>query len=204
MPPFLPQIPAAKLSSFGESCGGFLAHPKLCAKDLTCIYGPIPDQGGLCAHKSDRTDCSVVKLSFPSIDFGADCVKQKSRIIWNEKTIVGVDFSNMGLKGNLPAFLADLKNLKVLNLMGNHFVGTFPGTYLQFGHLNIFNITGSNVTGYPPNLVSSPATTTSTKPTHTTAKKPISTSAHKKKKYCRNYKKKTLKRKVVSVCVKWE
>ncbi|KAI8832578.1 hypothetical protein BJ741DRAFT_651039 [Chytriomyces cf. hyalinus JEL632] len=147
-------IPAnPNLVDYGKHCGGFILNPATCKPGLVCILGPLADRGGLCARKSVRRDCSIVQLSFPTIDFGKTCGRA-SQFMWNEKLeLVSLTVTDAKLTGGLPSFLAGLKSLRVLNLSGNSFSGAIPNTYAQFRKLSKFDVTGSDVTGTTPSLI---------------------------------------------------
>ena len=67
--------PAPNVAGEGESCGGFVAHPRQCAAGLNCIFSHVPDVPGTCVDPL-KTACaaaggSCVALAPGTCDNGA-------------------------------------------------------------------------------------------------------------------------------------
>eukprot|EP00887_Chlorella_sp_A99_P000006 scaffold16.g6.t1 len=64
--------------------------------------------------------------------------------------VVGLDLPRAGLRGTLPAELADLPSLQHINLAGNGFAGTLPGRWEMLGSLERIKLDSNKLTGSLP------------------------------------------------------
>ncbi len=75
--------------------------------------------------------------------YGIDCAKEK-------KTVIAINLSNNQLKGELPADIKKLKNLKVLNLSGNKIYGKIPPKIGELKELEVLNLSDNGFEGEIP------------------------------------------------------
>ncbi|KAL1809953.1 hypothetical protein ACET3Z_026943 [Daucus carota] len=99
------------------------------------LSGPIPDLSGLVNLKTLLLDHNLFSGTFPL-----------SVLNLHRVHILGL--ANNNLSGHIPVELNKLDRLKYLRLDFNRFNGTFPPLNLSL--LNIFNVSGNNLTGEVP------------------------------------------------------
>ncbi|KAJ3197064.1 hypothetical protein HK101_006249 [Irineochytrium annulatum] len=107
--------------------------------------------------RGNMTDCQVLALSFPTINFGADCCQWSSTkgegIVScdKKKSVTQLTIANEGLNGTLPAMLSTLYNLQYLNLSHNALHGDVPASY-AWNDLSSLDLSFNKLSGSPVNL----------------------------------------------------